>query len=46
MRYAFEDCILDTARRELRRAGGVPGLSRKSTLYSYSFYLVQHAERM
>ena len=44
MRYAFEDCVLDAARRELRRAGEVARLEPK--VYHVRVYLVQHAERM
>jgi DNA-binding winged helix-turn-helix (wHTH) protein len=44
VRYAFADCVLDTARRELRRAGEVVKLEPKT--YGVLVYLVQHAERV
>lgn len=44
MRYAFEDCVLDAARRELRQAGEVARLEPK--VYHVLAYLVQHAERL
>jgi len=41
MRYAFTDCVLDTACRELYRAGEVVQLEPK--VYQVLAYLVQHA---
>ena len=44
MQYVFGDCVLDTARHELRRAGVPVPLERK--VYHVLAYLVQHAERL
>ena len=44
VRYAFADCVLDTARRELRRAGEVVKLEPK--VYEVLVYLVQQAEHL
>jgi DNA-binding winged helix-turn-helix (wHTH) protein len=46
MRYAFEDCVLDAARRELRRAGGGARFKPKVYLVLVLVYLAQHDERM
>jgi len=44
MQYAFADCVLDTARRELQRAGRPVKLEPKA--YQVLVYLVQHADRL
>jgi Transcriptional regulatory protein, C terminal len=44
MRYAFEDCVLDTARCELRRDGKLVKLEPK--VYEVLVFLVQDAERL
>src|SRR3989442_1622011 len=44
VRYVFGDCVLDTERHELRRAGVPVPLERK--VYHVLAYLVQHAERL
>jgi DNA-binding winged helix-turn-helix (wHTH) protein len=44
MQYAFVDCVLDTERRELRRASMPVKLEPK--VYQVLVYLVQHADRM
>lgn len=44
MLYLFRDCLLDTARHELRRAGAVVKLQRK--VYQVLAYLVTHADRL
>jgi DNA-binding response OmpR family regulator len=43
MRYAFDDCVLDAARRELRRAGEVARLEPKA--HHVLVYLVQPVTR-
>src|SRR5215831_12357674 len=44
MQYAFADCVLDTERRELHRAGLPVKLEPK--VYQVLVYLVQHADRL
>ncbi|HXH11306.1 MAG TPA: winged helix-turn-helix domain-containing protein [Alphaproteobacteria bacterium] len=44
MQCTFGDCVLDTDRRELRRAGVPVKLERK--VYEVLAYLVQHRERL
>lgn len=44
MQYAFDDCVLDTERYELRRAGVPVKLEPK--VYKILVYLVQHANRV
>ncbi len=44
MRYAFGRCVLDTARRELRRDGAVVPLEPKA--YQVLLHLVVNAERV
>lgn len=44
MRYAFADCVLDTDRRELHRAGEVEVLRPK--VYQVLVYLIEHRDRV
>jgi DNA-binding winged helix-turn-helix (wHTH) protein len=44
MRYAFSDCVLDTARRELTR-GGLPVKLRAKAMLVLA-YLIEHADRV
>src|SRR5215475_3431329 len=44
MQYAFGDCVLDTERWELHRAGLAVKLEPK--VYQVLVYLVQHADRL
>jgi DNA-binding winged helix-turn-helix (wHTH) protein/tetratricopeptide (TPR) repeat protein len=44
MRYAFGNCVLDTARRELHRDGALVPLEPKG--YQVLLYLVEHADRV
>ena len=44
MQYTFADCVLNTERRELRRAGMPVKLEPK--VYQVLVYLVQHADRL
>lgn len=44
MLYRFADCVLDTDRYELRRAGEVIGLERK--VFEVLRYLLERRDRM
>lgn len=44
MRYAFADCVLDTDRRELHRAGEVEVLRPK--VFQVLTYLIEHCDRV